>query len=312
MYNVGPDIATEGVLTLHRNENLFVEPSFVQDMGRLALERLSLTRYPDALSTRLRQALAQYHGCQKEEIYLGNGADGVLADLLGYLKTLYDTVAIQPITYPVYPYLCKRYGFQTTSLESSSPFTLIDSPNSITGKDYFHPEKHTEFLIWDNVYGHFQQTPRVPMQTNTLVKVYSFSKFFALPSIRLGYCIAPPSLIDHLLQRKDVFNVNGFAQEIALEALDNLPYFEKTAASMQEAKQFLYHGLQDLGFTGNLGEGNFLFLSHPTLDIAALSEALAQHKIYVRTFAHIPHFFRITIPPRPQGAYVLQTLQRIL
>lgn len=303
MYDPGPDKLSNNCISLHRNENLFVDPLFLTNLISQAIKDISFFSYPESTSYELRKAIGEYHNCIPEKIYVGNGADGVLADIFCFLRDKYEEIGLQSLTYQVYPYLCSRYKYQQKSLNETEQLWVIDSPNSITGEtfNFLSIKKLPKFLIWDNVYGEFDPNNEdtIPQGTE-IIRINSFSKFFALASLRIGYCIGNTEFISKLLERKDIFNVNALAQKTAILALNNKDYFSSLVSKMLMAKQILIERLTDIGFSVTRGKANFIWVTHPHIKMKLLQEELAKASILVRRFqgAQMENYLRITIPPQ--------------
>lgn len=300
IYDAGPDRMGDSFIPLHRNENLFVDRSFLQELAEQAIKEVNFSSYPDSASLSLRKAIGESYGYAPEEVYVGNGADGVLSDLLLLLREDYEEVGTQPITYRVYPYLFNRYKFKQKLFTETSGLWVIDSPNSITGETFDFSLGSPEFLIWDNVYGEYM-TDSIPEEKRALnqVRIRSFSKFYALASLRIGYCFARRDLVSRLLRRKDVFNVNGLAQKMGELVLRNRKYFESLIPKMKESKKKLTNGLHQMGFSTSAGIANFVWATHPYLNMNALEKELRQASLVVRRFDEplLENFIRITVPP---------------
>lgn len=307
-YDVGVDVFGSTSICLHRNENLFVDPAFLQRLAMQAAKEMSFSSYPESMSYRLRKAIGNSYGYSPEEVYVGNGADGVLADLFQLLREEYDEVGTQQITYRIYPYLFNRYGFKQRRLNDTSGLWVIDSPNSVTGEVFSLPSKEPELLIWDNVYGEYVAGSEIKSTPNRVV-VHSFSKFYALAALRIGYCFASPDLVARLLQRKDVFNVNGFAQRMAELALENRAYFESLVPKVHESRKKLIEGLDRFGFKIS-GKANFIWISHPRMNMKILQRQLQDASIFVRRFdePELENFVRITVPPLSQINHLLRAI----
>ena len=294
--------ANNNCISLHRNENLFVDPLFLSNLAIQASKEVHFNFYPDSTSYELRKMIGAYHNHPPEEIYIGNGADGVLADLFQLFREQYDEMGLQPCTYQVYPYLCKRYNYTPKNLYETNQLWVIDSPSAITGElyDFSNQSLNPETLIWDNVYSEFVDINQPSPKHANLIKIHSFSKFYALASLRIGYCIANSELILKLLQRKDIFNVNAFAQKMAILALNNQEYFNSLVTKMLDSKARLSKELSQLGFVLSNAKTNFLWITHPKIPMKWLQNELNKDSILVRRFELplLQNFLRITVPPQ--------------
>lgn len=311
-YDPGPQAVAKGGLQLHRNENLFVPPALLQSIAAQALSRVSLHAYPDARAMALREGLATLHRVRSDEVFVGNGSDEVLACLFHHLRARFDTVVTRRVGYLVYPLLAERFGYRRQAVEQPELRTelapalfAIDSPASITG-EVSAPEAIATlsrtsgaFVIWDNAYGELagESLSAVP-NTESLVKVRSFSKYYGLASARVGYALAPAELVRELDARKDVFNVSGFSQALALAALGHADDFAEARVRMLEVRGQLVAAARSLGFEVREPSGNFVLLRSPGFTGAELEQHLASHQIVVRRFAlpEVEGWVRITVP----------------
>lgn len=317
MYDPGIGEISENCIALHRNENIFIDPAFLTSLAKQASQQFSLNTYPESSSYKLRTALAKKYHCTPEEVYIGNGADGVLADLFQHLRSDYNEMGLQPFTYQVYPYLCKRYGYEQKNLEETNQLWVIDSPNSINGGvfDFTSIESKPKFTIWDNVYGDYDIDNQEPIFNKMdFVRVNSFSKFYGLASLRIGYCIGHSDFIATLLAKKDIYNVNSMAQQIAILALNNHEYYSSLASEMLEAKRILIKELVTLGFIVGKSNSNFICVSHPLLKMADLEVQLRDKGILVRHFKipELENYLRIAVPPQNLGEKLINILNVIL
>ena len=301
MYDPGPDYNTGKCIPLHRNENLFVDAGFLENLVVEQVRNSTIFSYPQSSSYDLRAAIGKYHACSADEVYVGNGADGVLADLFNYLREYYDEIGFQDFTYQVYPFLCERYNFHKKKLNETNKIWVIDSPNAINGGvfDFKAVEKYPEYLIWDNVYGQYDsQNELTCPHTANYIRVHSFSKFFGLASLRIGYCIGNKGLISTLLARKDIFNVNTIAQKTAIAALTQKDYFQSLLPQVVDSKKMLTKSLEELGFIVTKGRANFIWVTHSNLKMSDLQNELAKKGILVRRFEveNLQNYLRITLP----------------
>ena len=276
-----------------------------------------LNTYPESSSYQLRTKLAEKHGCSPEEVYIGNGADGVLGDLFQHLRVQYNEMGLQDYTYQVYPYLCSRYDYKIKHYSKTSQLWVIDSPNSINGNtfDFSSITTKPSFLIWDNVYGDFDnENPNPILNTENTLRINSFSKFYGLASLRIGYCIGHRNLVKTLLSKKDIFNVNSAAQQVALLALKNHDYFQSLIPLIDESRNYLLKELKKLGFHVEAGKGNFIWVSHPEKAANLIQQELEKQGILVRHFnvPKIDQGLRVAIPPLTIAEQLINAVKRIL
>jgi histidinol-phosphate aminotransferase len=331
-YDAGPDIGSADVLALHRNENLFVGPDWTTETAREVVARSGISVYPDPTCQALRHALAEQYGVSPDQIFVGNGSDEVLADLLALLRLRYDRLHILDVGFKVYPLLAERLGYRLEVLPDrtfetgrvvapgSGGLALVDSPNAISGAGLDREEllalaePDGSFLIWDNVYGEYSGDELPRPQPPNVAFVRSFSKYYALAGLRIGYCIADPKIIEALLERKDPFNVNGFAQAMALEALNRPDYFRALGEELRSCREALEGGLRDLGFRVVRSRSIAVLAMHPQYPARRLQRSLLEKSIAVRWFDDplVSNHIRITVPPMDDVGRCLDALARVV
>ena len=111
-YVPGEQPKAADIIKLNTNENPYLPSASVQDILSM-VDIAVLARYPDPVCIELRKAIAELHGCELENVFVGNGSDEVLAfAFMGLLK--HDLPLYFPdITYslgPVWSDLCGIAG----------------------------------------------------------------------------------------------------------------------------------------------------------------------------------------------------------
>ena len=317
IYNPGLEASGDHWIKLHRNENLFIKKEWLQEVGINAIRSLNLSQYPDPNCTRLRARLGQLHNIDPECIFVGNGSDEILDILLHGLRSKFSEAVTPALTYRIYPLLLQRYDYRHLALEDASAqrLCLIDSPNSLTGERTNIFDTPAAFLIWDNVYGEFANDELKLHQMNrSTVIIRSFSKFYGLANLRIGYCFADAEIIQNLMRRKDVYNVNGFAQEMALRVLDCKDSFDALIPKITEARDVLRTGLQALGFVVSNSKANSVWATHSVVSASIIQEHLEKSHILVRRFPepNLDNSLRITVPPLEQAQRLLEIIKKVV
>ena len=331
-YDAGVQLSGKDWLCLHRNENLFVDPNWAIELTKNMAHRFSISLYPDPECGELRAAIAELYGVSSENVFVGNGSDEVLSDLLALLRDSYERIATQDVCFNVYYLLARRFNYHHVKIPGNTFLTgqlavedwdglsIVDSPNSVTGVQLNHEnllalkKNDHSFLIWDNAYGEFAgDVPPSPIEKN-VVLVRSFSKFYGLAGLRIGYCIAHSSIIKELLERKDIFNVNAVAQLMALEALQRREELMGFSSQMIECRNSLVNQLQNFGFQVHKPSGNFVLTKHPTFSGQEIESALLKYNVAVRRFPGklTENHVRITVPPVAGLSRLAHALEEVL
>ena len=80
-----------------------------------------------------------------------------------------------------------------------------------------------------------------------LIVLRSLTKFYAIPGLRLGYCVAPLSIVSTIGRYKEPWTVNTLAQHAGVAALGAVSYQQATRKTIQREKLFIEKGLARAG-----------------------------------------------------------------
>ena len=100
---------------------------------------------------------------------------------------------------------------------------------------------------------------------DNVIVLRSFGKFFGLAGIRLGYCFAASAVLNRLRQRLGLWQMNGPAQAIASQALNDISWQQGMIPHLVDRMQQLQTWLEPLMLTvggQRVLEGHPLFLSY--------------------------------------------------
>ncbi|BBH53666.1 pyridoxal phosphate-dependent aminotransferase [Fluviispira sanaruensis] len=209
---------SQAIIALDRNEYYFDHHVEVLNLFQFYNQQ-GHSRY--AASTDhvlLQNALATLFKVDLQKITLTHGAEDALIKALAWLKLKYKTLVLEDFSWANYNHIAEGLGFQlkkvqtqikadsfclNTSelrnyLDSSEPsVVLLTSPNNPTGHEISEKELYAllksypkHFFILDMVYAPFFKHEFAPLlcSENSLF-VGSFSKFFGLPGLRVGFAI---------------------------------------------------------------------------------------------------------------------------
>jgi histidinol-phosphate aminotransferase len=323
------------LIKLDANEH----PYGIPPHAAAAMQQSDATRYPDAAASALRAALASYTGIPAEHIVVGDGSDELLHLLCFITLEPGDEVITCEPTFPVYALCALQCGARVISLQRDEQFNIVPSqlleaigprtkliflcsPNNPTGNPL--PRLLVEqtlslgkLVVVDEAYIEFGGEPVLPLVQKwpNLLALRTFSKFFGLAGLRIGYGLFPPELAEAYHQVRAPYNVNRAAQEAALAALneDLALLLERRDESLQERER-LYQAISRLpGFRPFPSQGNFLLIQvEKPLEVRQAIETLARAGILVRTFSsgRLRDSFRLTIGTPEQNERVLAALSQ--
>lgn len=338
-YVPGEQPKISNLLKLNTNENPYgPSPKVIAALQAEAADTLRL--YPDPNSDKLKSAIAEFHGLQQNQVFVGNGSDEVLAHVFHALFQHDQPLLFPDITYSFYPVYCGLYGIQSQTIPLNDRFEIcIDdymrpnggiifpNPNAPTGIPLPLAEierllnfNQESVVVVDEAYVDFGTESSVTLVNRypNLLVTHTLSKARSLAGLRVGYAVGHPELIEALIRVKDSFNsypIDRFAEAGAVAAMQDVAYFNTTCAQVVATREKLVHSMQGLGFEVLPSGANFIFAKHPKFEGEAIAAQLRAQNIIVRHFrkpARIAPFLRITIGTDAESERLLSALKAIV
>ena len=340
-YVPGEQPQMERLVKLNTNESPYgPSPKALAAINQQNTDDLRL--YPDPEGVALKKAIADLHGLDPKQVFLGNGSDEVLAHVfLGLLKQA-KPVQFPDITYSFYPVYCKLFGIdyqtvplggnfeiQTQNLKIPNGGIIFPNPNAPTGRAIPRSDieallhRNTEsVVVIDEAYVDYGTESCIPLLRGNacpenLLVVHTLSKSRALAGLRVGFAVGHPALIEGLERVKNSFNsypLGRLAQAGAIAAIQDQAHLESTSKKVIQTREGLVNELAALGFDTLPSTANFIFTRHQQHSGAKLYQALRDRGIIVRHFKspRIEDFLRITIGTDEQSGQLVEALKKIL
>ena len=338
-YVPGEQPKLTNLIKLNTNENPYgPSPKVLSALQAEAADTLRL--YPDPSSDKLKLAIAEYHGLTREQVFVGNGSDEVLAHVFQALLNHEAPLLFPDITYSFYPVYCALYGIKYEVIPLNHQFeidvsdyirpnggVIFPNPNAPTGIplalaqiERILKANKDSVVVVDEAYVDFGTETSVGLVKTypNLLVVHTLSKSRSLAGLRVGYAVGHPDLIQALTRVKDSFNsypIDRFAEAGAVAAMQDKAYFEDTCAKVVATRNGLIKSMQELGFSILPSGANFIFAAHSQHDAQELAIALRTKAIIVRHFtkpARISNYLRITIGTEAQTAGLISALKAIV
>lgn len=320
-YVPGEQSAEKGIIKLNANENPYPPSPMVKKALR-ELDFDSLRLYPDANAAKLKDAIAAFYGVERENVFVGNGSDDVLALAFQAFFNGEKPVLFPDITYSFYPVWCRLFGIPFKTVPVGGDFRIcaddyaaenggvvIPNPNAPTslgeGAEFVESilrKNQGGVVIIDEAYvdfGGFSSAGLTEKYENLLVTA-TFSKSRSLAGMRLGYAIGSKKLIGALEAVKNSYNsytVNSAAMAAGAAAMRDTAYFNETVQKIIATRVKTKAALEELGFEVLDSQTNFLMATHPEKNMREYFEFLRAQKIFIRYFDKpvINRFVRITV-----------------
>ena len=337
-YTPGEQPNQPGLIKLNTNENPFGPSPAVADVLR-AWNAEKLRLYPDPDSNSLRAAIANRHGLEGANVFVGNGSDEVLAHVFCALLKQELPILMPDVTYAFYRTYCQLYGIDYIAVPLDSAFrinvqdyaipcgaVILANPNAPTGIAIavadiahllaLHPDR---VIVVDEAYVDFGCESAITLlqQYPNLLVIRTFSKSRGLAGIRVGYALGDPELITGLNRVKNSFNsypLSSISAAAAIASLGDEQYFSDTVAKIISLRQFLTDELSCLGLTVLPSCANFVFASHPVVSAKTLMAGLRERGVLVRLLEgnRTGNHLRITVGSKNDCLALINALQRVL
>lgn len=252
--------------------------------------------YPDPFASGLRAALAKRYAVSESQVFCGNGAADVIERLAEVLKpkralllspsfSEYERALTRRGCHCDFHVLRREEGFQLTArvlddLSEETELFWLCLPNNPTGlvpsEELFlqilsRCEELNITLITDECFFGFLNRDNAPSLRHHLraaeggvrrILLGAFTKTFAMPGVRLGYCVSSdPALGALLFAAGQPWPVSVLAEAAGEAALACTDWERESAALIAVWRAELAAGLRSLGLWVSESECNFLFVS---------------------------------------------------
>lgn len=337
-YVCGEQPKDKKYIKLNTNENPYPpSPKVLEAIKNAANGDLRL--YPDPNCDNLREVIAQYYNLNKEQIFIGNGSDEVLAfSFLAFFNSG-ETIVFPDISYSFYPVyadlyninyklakLDEEFSIPVSELMTDNGGVVIPNPNAPTGK-YLEVDLIKKILeynsdkvvIIDEAYIDFGGTSVVGLIKDypNLLVIQTLSKSRSLAGIRLGFALGQEELIEGLNRIKNSFNsytIDRVAAIAGTEAIKDESYFKECVCKIINSREKVTEELIRLGFNVIPSKANFIFATHSIYPANELFTRLREKSVLVRYFNkdRINNYLRITIGSEEEMDLFVKKVEEII
>ncbi len=327
------------VIKLSSNEGAFGPPPGA--VAAIAASAREAHRYPDGGATALREAIGQRHGLDPARIVCGNGSDELLTMLILAYGGEGTELVMSAHGFMMYDLAGRWAGCRVIKVPEKNLTADVDgllgavgprtrllflaNPNNPTGSILPQSEvdrlrralREDVLLVLDSAYAEYVTRPDydpgvklVDGGTNT-VMCRTFSKIYGLGGMRLGWCYAPPAIVDVLGRVRGPFNVNAAAMAAGIAALAEPGWVESSVAHNSEWRAKVTAALTAAGLKVWPSEGNFILVDFASAERAKAADAhLRGRGLIVRAMGGygLPACLRITIGTAEENGFVIDAL----
>ena len=337
-------------LDFSSNINPCGPPSGVREALRKGFKKIIY--YPDPDYACLKVALVRFLGVKPASIFVGNGMSQII-DLVMRFHDFRDAIILNP-TYREYELACLKTGISVRHLafrekenfnvEIEKFYEILDkkkesliffcNPNNPTGvfiprpffKDLLKKiSSGGHWLVVDEAFIDFSPGGRedslMPLvnQYPRLVVLWSLTKIFSIPGLRLGVAIANKKITERLEEIVSPWSVNILAEEAAIASLKDKAFLEETRRWIKRESEYLFNSLNKFKCLKIYpSQANFFLLKIMDKNITAgkLAKALFAHKILIRNCSNFrsldDYFFRLAVKDRESNTKLISALTKYL
>lgn len=330
------------VIKLASNENAWgTSQKVLQAIQQTQMDDICL--YPNTYLHPFFRALQQQLEIPQECLFLSAGSDAIFSLLMqAYACPQQKNILTHQYAFMGYEIQAHAHGLNCLKA-SVDPNTwdinldelLIKAQNNVAITFIANPNNPTgNLLTWDTIQDLLRQIPpqslfvvdqayleydpqaqphviELIQNFPHLILTRTFSKAYGLASLRLGYAIAHPEVIQTLKKIQLPFTVSQISLNAGLAALTDEDFVKHTVMQTASEKQYLIQQLNPFPFDIQHGYGNFITIKNEK-NIPKLVHYLESHGIIIRPLNSfgMHDCARITIGRREQNLKLIHTLHR--
>lgn len=333
-------------IKLSSNENPFGASKLSKQAFSESVE--TLHRYPDASYTSIKNALAEKHNINPQNIICAPGSDGIISlvcntyagygDEVLYSKYSFIMYSIAtmaagatPVATPVDKDFNVDIDFLIKRTSNKSKIIFIANPNNPTG-NYLPYEKikyisqnipKETLLVIDLAYSEyldnndFKKYLKLVTDNKNIIITCTFSKIYALSALRIGWCYCSNEVCNTLSKIKKPFNVSTPAVNAAIAALKDSDHIKQSKEHNSKWLKIMKERITELGIKTYPSFGNFYLAKFPENPGSTAREAfkfLANKGIMTRTLDEydLSSYLRITIGLEEENLLLLNELKNFI
>ncbi len=268
-------------------------------------KRLPLSSEED----QLRQIAANYYGCKNKSYVAIAPGTQLLISLMPFLLKAKEVYVLCP-TYGEYFFSWQQAGVNVTKIydidhlieysQRENAVAILCNPNNPDGRQIISDKltyiiekwgKTGNYVILDEAYMDFiDKGLGYLLPKPGLIILRSFGKIFGLAGLRLGFILSSSEIIQKIRFMLGSWSVHGMAIQIAIKALQDDLWIQRTKSQLQiqQSRLDLLLTKASLHIIG--GTLLFRLYSHPKA--RNIWKSLATQGIWVRQFDYNPAWLR--------------------
>ena len=282
------------------------------------------------------------HQLEPSQIILRNESNELIEWIGHVLLDNRSNIVVSQYCFAIYPIVAAMFGAQSKivpatdfghdlegmlqAVDASTKAVFVANPNNPTGtlvnaealRTFVSQIPSHVLVVLDEAYveyledaADFVEVVRSGAIPNLLL-MRTFSKIYGLAGCRLGYGMAPTSLVAAMEKVRQPFNANSMAQSGALAALDDQKHMELSRQVNREGLTQLQEGFLAMGLSFVPSSANFVLVK--VGQGKEVFQALQRQGIIVRPMDgyQLPSWVRVSVGTQAQNQRFLENLSGVL
>lgn len=334
------ELGLDEVIKLASNEN----PYGCSPKVRAAIEAefAQISVYPDGSAAELTEVLAGHLGVNRDQIIFGCGSDEIIALIARAFFIPGDETIMADQTFSVYKSNAEIEGAvvievplqagthdldaMLSEINDRTKIVWICNPNNPTGT-IVSDNALTTFLdsvpdhvlvVLDEAYAEFvtdeTYTDGISLLSKypNVIVLRTFSKIHGLASLRIGYGVGQPEIIQLINRVREPFNTSRIAQAAGKAAIADEQFVKDCREKNRSGIEYLYEQFNALGLSYFPAHGNFIMVDVQTSAVD-MFQALLQLGVIIRSgFSKYPNYIRVSVGSAEQNVKFIAALKQVL
>lgn len=294
--------------------------------------------YGDFRKTALKQAIADFYGMDFENVYASAGSSPLIETIgCAFLNpgdevlmcptfaAFLDMAGIRmakPVVVPLNDDMTYDLDGIYEAITDKTKIIVVCNPNNPTGT-YVGKEKLLDFIrkvpdniliLMDEAYLEFATAPDCvsmyplvkEMPDKPIIVLKTFSKYYGMAGVRVGYALASPEII-RALDKCPGSMISRAGQAGAIAALSDQEYYQEAKKKVVEGINYLERELEALGCKVYHTQTNFILID-PHMNAQEVQEKVIEAGIMISA----PSVCRVSVGTREENEMFIKVMKDIL
>lgn len=294
--------------------------------------------YPDVTNGEVREAIGSHYGVDKEQVFCSNGSDILIKVLTFGLVKVNEEIVMPEVAFPTYEIAAKikeckyvKIPLKNHSIDldktlecmnEKTKLIWISNPHNPTGTilqqnefiNFMDKVPTSTYVVLDEAYIEYMDYGKLDSldlyrRYENLIIIRTFSKAYGLAGVRIGYGFARKHIIDKFKAVIGPFDLNAYAQALAVRIIQEDSYIEDVRKVNRLAMDEFENVIEKLGLEYIKSYTSFIMIKTDD-KTDEICNYLLDNKIIIKNgkLIGMPGWIRISIGRPEQNKLVLDKL----